>query len=106
MGTPAQVGARATATATSSPAPTPSGLVSTVTTIVKVDPYVTGVQLLNGPGIAGRATAGDTMVFTFSDVLDTSTLCSAWSGTGNQSITGDNQLTVSLNNAAAPTRSR
>ena len=103
VGTPAQTGVARTCYRYVLTGTNTAGLVSTVTTIVKVDPYVTGVQLLNGAGVAGQADAGDTITVTFSDVLDTSTMCSVWSGTGNQSITGDNQLTVSLNNAGTDT---
>ena len=100
VGTPAQSGTarncyRYTLTGTNT-----AGLVSTISVIVKVDPYITGVQLLNGLGIAGRATAGDTIVVTFSGSMDSSSFCSVWGATGDQAINGDNQATVSLNNVA------
>jgi hypothetical protein len=73
------------------------GLTTSLTTTVIVGPFVTGVQLLNGPGIAGRATQGDTVVITFSDTMNPNTFCSAWSTSGNQSIAGDNQVVVAVN---------
>ncbi|GAA4352958.1 beta strand repeat-containing protein [Angustibacter luteus] len=78
-----------------------AGLVSTVSVVVRVNPYVSGVQLVNGSGAAGRVSAGDRMVVTFSDTMDPSTFCTAWGTSGDQSITGDNQAKVSLNDVAA-----
>ncbi|WP_426566602.1 beta strand repeat-containing protein [Angustibacter sp. McL0619] len=99
LGAPAQTGTsrncyKYTLTGTNT-----AGLVSTVAVIVKVDLYVTGVQLTNGSGTAGRVTAGDKIVVTFSDTMDPSTFCSAWTTSGDQSITGNSQATVTLTNA-------
>jgi hypothetical protein len=76
------------------------GVTSSVTTTVVVGPYVSAFALLNGGGIAGRATQGDQMVVTFSDPVAPSTLCSSWSGSGDQVLDADNQVTVRVTSAA------
>lgn len=73
------------------------GLTASVTTTVVVGPYVSAFSLVNGGGIAGRATQGDQMIVTFSDPITPSTLCSSWSGSGDQVLNGDNQVTVRVN---------
>jgi hypothetical protein len=76
------------------------GATASVTTTVVVGPYVSAFALVNGGGIAGRASQGDQMVVTFSDPITPSTLCSSWSGSGDQVLNGDNQVTVTLANVA------
>ena len=73
-----------------------AGNTTAITTTVKLGVYVTAVSLTNGTGTAGRPDQGDQIVVTFSDQLDVSTLCSTWSGNGDQAISGDNQATVTL----------
>jgi hypothetical protein len=76
------------------------GNTATLSTVVQVRVYVTGLSLINGSGIAGRVDAGDSIEITFSDDLAVSSMCSAWSGDGSdQSLNADNQVTVRLNNA-------
>lgn len=77
------------------------GATATLTTTVIVGPYVSSLLLANGAGIAGRATQGDTVTVVFSDAITPSSICSAWSGSGDQSLTADNQVTVSLNNSGS-----
>lgn len=76
------------------------GLTASVTTTVVVGPYVSGFALVNGGGIAGRATQGDQMAVTFSDPITPSSLCSSWSGSGDQVLNADNQVTVRVNDVA------
>ena len=76
------------------------GLTASVTTTVVVGPYVSAFAVVNGGGIAGRATQGDQMVVTFSDPITPSTLCSSWSGSGDQVLNADNQVTVRVNDVA------
>ena len=77
-----------------------AGNSTAIATTVKLGVYVTALSLTNGTGTAGRPDKGDQIVVTFSDQLDVSTLCSTWSGNGDQSISGDNQATVTLNNVS------
>jgi hypothetical protein len=67
-------------------------------------PTVTNVQLGNGTGgTAGKIDKGDTVTITFSEVLNASTICSAWTGTGNQTLSGDSQVTVGITTASTLT---
>jgi hypothetical protein len=75
------------------------GGTSTISTIVQVGPFVTSVALVNGPGIAGRATQGDQVIVTYSDAMNPSSFCSSWSGSGDQVLNGNNQVAVSVNQA-------
>jgi hypothetical protein len=75
------------------------GQTASVTTTVMVGPYVSALQLLNGTGTAGRASAGDRVVVTFSDTVNPKSMCSTWTTSGDQSLAGDNQVTVSVNNS-------
>ena len=45
---------------------------------------------------------GDQIIVTYSQAMDASSFCSTWSGTGNQSITANNVVTVTVINNAAP----
>jgi hypothetical protein len=66
-------------------------------TVNATPPTVTAVQLNNGSGTAGKVDAGDTIVVTFSKQMKVSSFCSAWStDTSNQSLTVDNDVTVTL----------
>jgi len=62
-------------------------------------PYVAALQLVNGTGTAGRAGQGDKVVVTFSDTMNPQSFCSTWSTSGDQSLSNDNQVTVSVNQA-------
>ena len=79
------------------------GLTATSTITVKVGPYVTAVSLVNGTGTAGKVDKGDQIVITFSDTMNPSTFCSTWTSSGDQSLTADNNVTVTLTNAASDT---
>ncbi len=72
-----------------------------ISTTVKLGVYVTNVAMTNGTGTLGRIDQGDRVVVTFSDQIDVSTLCSTWTdSTLDQAISGDNEVTVTLNNLA------
>ncbi len=69
-------------------------------------PEPTSLALNNGGGTgssSGRPGAGDWLDVTYSQALDVASLCSTWSGDStNQSVTGDNIVSVTIaNNAAA-----
>ncbi len=73
---------------------------STVVTVITDNTFTpVSVQLVNGGGnAAGKVEAGDSIVVTYSDPLHVSDMCSTWSGdTANQSISGNNDVTVQLN---------
>lgn len=69
-------------------------------------PTVTGVLLSNGPGNnkAGKIEPLDSLVLTFSEPLNATTVCSAWSNDGTtKTQNADNQVTVSISPANALT---
>jgi hypothetical protein len=78
-----------------------AGGTSVISTVIMVQPYVTAVALTNGTHTAGVVDQGDKIVVTFSDPINPQTMCSAWTTSGNQSITGNNQSTVTLSNGAS-----
>ena len=61
-------------------------------------PTITSVTLANhSGGTAGRIEQGDTITVVFSSQMSVASLCSTWSGdTSNQSLTGNNDVTVTL----------
>lgn len=64
--------------------------------VVKIGrPVVTAVTLTNS-GVAGQINQGDQISLTFSDELTPSSICSAWTTTGNQSLAGNNDVTVTV----------
>jgi hypothetical protein len=64
-------------------------------------PTPTSLAAQNG-GTAGVLDRGDQILVTYSEAMDASSFCSTWSGTGNQTITADNVVTVSVVNNGAP----
>jgi len=64
-------------------------------TLDRSGPTISNVSIPNG-GTSQRLDTGDSVVVTFSELLDTHSLCSAWSGTGSQSLTGNNDVTVTV----------
>ncbi|CAN5569313.1 hypothetical protein BH20ACT23_BH20ACT23_11590 [soil metagenome] len=52
--------------------------------------------------MSGRLDAGDRFLVTYSQAMDASSFCSTWSGTGDQSITPGNVVTVTVINNGAP----
>jgi hypothetical protein len=73
----------------------------TSSSVAKVDavaPAVTAVTLANGNG---TAQLNDTVTVTYSEPMDESTFCSLWSGTGNQTIGGNNAVTVTITDNGA-----
>ena len=101
VGTPAQSGLsnamcyRYTLTGTDNVSNTAS-----VNTTVKVDtvaPTATNVQLT---GNGGSATTNDTVVVTYSELMDVSSFCAAWANDGNdKSIDGNSEATATITNA-------
>jgi hypothetical protein len=67
--------------------------VSRTFTIDRARPTVTALTEANANGLLA---AGDSYSITFSEALDVSTICSAWSGTGNQSL-GNATITMNSN---------
>jgi Tfp pilus assembly protein PilW len=67
-------------------------------TVDTVGPTVTSVTLSNANGLLA---AGDTVTVVFSKAMNTTTMCSAWAATGNQSINGNNQVTVTVADGGA-----
>ncbi len=65
-------------------------VVSAPFTVAAPAPTPTGLTLVNGGGGGGtrKIGQGDTMGVTFSAPLDVSSLCSTWSGAGNQTAAG------------------
>ncbi|WOH18552.1 hypothetical protein IRJ34_19730 [Paenarthrobacter sp. GOM3] len=63
-------------------------------------PTVTNVQLSNGGANQGKVEKGDKVTLTFSEALDASKMCSAWTdNTTTQTLDDDNQVTVSVTSA-------
>ncbi|MFK0009844.1 Ig-like domain-containing protein [Paenarthrobacter sp. NPDC090520] len=63
-------------------------------------PTVTNIQLGNGGGNLGKVEENDTITVTYSEALDASKVCSAWSSdTATQTISGSNQVTVTINSS-------
>ena len=53
------------------------------------------VALGNANGLVAK---GDTVTVEFAQAMTEATICSTWSGTADQSITGNNQVTVTITN--------
>ncbi len=63
-------------------------------------PTVTNVQLSNGGANQGKVEKGDKVTLTFSEALDASKMCSAWTDdTITQTLDDDNQVTVSISSS-------
>ena len=75
---------------------------ASLATTVKVDtvaPTATNVQLT---GNNGTVAAGDTVVVTYSELMDASSFCAGWANdAGNQSETGNGIVTVTIANSGA-----
>jgi hypothetical protein len=68
----------------------------------KAPPVPVGVVLANG-GTLGRADSGDKVTITYSEVLDATTMCSTWTNSGTQTLSGNNAagVTFTINEAAS-----
>ncbi|MCF3138825.1 hypothetical protein LRQ04_06095 [Paenarthrobacter sp. AR 02] len=63
-------------------------------------PTVTNVQLSNGGANQGKVEKDDKVTLTFSEALDASKMCSAWTDdTITQTLDADNQVTVSISSS-------
>ncbi len=60
-------------------------------------PVPTNVVLANG-GTAGRATKSDTVTVTYSETMDATSFCSAWSNGANQTLSANGLVVVTINN--------
>jgi hypothetical protein len=63
----------------------------------KAAPVPTNVVLANG-GTAGRATKSDTVTVTYSETMDATSFCSAWSNGANQTLSANGLVVVTINN--------
>lgn len=61
-----------------------------------VPPTVTGITLANG-GTPGTADAGDTVTIQYSEIMDATKFCSSWSNIGLQTLSANNDVTVTFN---------
>lgn len=96
-GTPTAVGTfTVTVTATDSVGATATRSFSITVTVVPFN--VSSVALTNANGTVAP---GDTVTIAFSKAINEATLCSTWSGAGNQSINGNNQVTVTITDGGA-----
>jgi hypothetical protein len=72
----------------------------TLTTTVVVGPAVASVVTANGGTTVGRIEQGDRVSITYTDDMNPQSFCSTWSTSGDQSLAGDNQVTITLTNAS------
>ncbi len=70
---------------------------------IALAPTPTSLAIANG-GTSARPDKGDTMTVVFSQAMSVSSMCSTWTtgDAGNQSVTGNNVVTVTIQNNAAP----
>jgi len=59
----------------------------------KAAPVPTNVVLANN-GVAGQANNGDTITLTYSEALDATSLCSTWTNSGTQTLSGTGSSAV------------
>src|SRR5207248_1310435 len=67
-----------------------AGNVGTATVV-----FAAGVQFANG-GTAGKVDRSDTITINFPRAVNESTLCNTWTTNTNQSIAGNNVVTVTI----------
>ncbi|GAA2138235.1 Ig-like domain-containing protein [Arthrobacter humicola] len=84
----------ATDTAGNQGNPTPPGTVTSVKDVTA--PTVSGVVLADGGGKGGKIEPGDKATITFFEALDSSTICSSWAPGAAGTLSGDNQVTVTI----------
>ena len=115
--TPATIGAAGSATISATiPTGTPNGThtvyaigsngdVASASITVNVPPFSPSSLLnANGGNQTGRPQEADRVEIVFNQALSVASMCSTWSGNGsNQSIAGDNVVTVTISDNAAPT---
>ncbi|WP_285248483.1 Ig-like domain-containing protein [Pseudarthrobacter sp. efr-133-R2A-89] len=78
-----------------------AGNTTTVTTKVIKDtapPTVTAVTLVNGGGSQGlgKAEEGDSLTIQFSEQIDATKICSSWTNSGVQTLSGNNNVMVKI----------
>ena len=101
--------------------PTATGTASTVVTLtdaagatvskglaltVNPLPTIVGVAFANGGTTPGMIDNGDTVTITYSGLMLDSGFCSSWSGTGSQSLTANNDVTVSVSDGTGATNDK
>jgi hypothetical protein len=72
-------------------------------TVDTTTPTVSSVTLVNGGSAAGKVEKGDQIVIVFSEQMKVNSFCSAWTSgdSSDQSINGNNQVTVTLTDGGA-----
>ena len=66
---------------------------------IGAQPTITSVTLANGTGTAGTIDKGDTITIVYSAQMKVAGFCSTWAtDTSNQSLSADNDVTVSVSN--------
>ena len=85
-----------TAAATDAAGNTGSATASGTTSKDVAAPSVSSITLTNG-GVDGKADTGDTLSIQFSEQIDASKICSNWARTGAQTLSGNNNVTVTIN---------
>ena len=87
-----------TATATDSATNLSVSSASVVVTVDNVAPATASVTMANGPAaVAASMTATDTVIVTFSEQINATTFCSAWTNSGTQTLT---DATINISNRA------
>ncbi len=76
-----------------------SATTSSAFTIDRTGPAPTALTLYNANGAVTPGT--DEVRITFSEALDTSSICSTWSGTGDQSLGGNGNVVVTITDGGA-----
>jgi hypothetical protein len=69
------------------------------TTVENTAPVPSSLSISNGGTAAGLPEKGDQVVITFNETLADSSICSSWTGTGDQSDSANNDVTVSITGA-------
>lgn len=71
---------------------------ATIITIDKTAPLPTAITLVNA-GTAGTVDPGDRIEVTMSEILSVNSMCSAWTGSGDKSLTANSDVTVTITDA-------
>ncbi|WP_285319311.1 Ig-like domain-containing protein [Pseudarthrobacter sp. lyk4-40-TYG-27] len=64
-----------------------------------VAPTVTAVTLVNSGGTLGKVEQGDSLTIQFSEQIDATKICSNWTNSGTQTLSGNNNVTVNISTA-------
>jgi hypothetical protein len=74
----------------------------TSASVARVDISVTvsAVALTNGGSTIGKAEESDTLAIQYSRQMDATKLCSTWNNSGTQTLTGNNEVIVTITNGS------